>query len=650
MTCSNGQEVEYSISTTPSAPTNSSDWQTETTFAGLSPSAAYYIFARAKGNDCFQTGAASPPLSVSTAESSMAVAPQITTDDLPNGTYGVAYSTTIEATGTAPIYWTVTAGNLPNGLSLNSTTGVISGKPDKSGEFTFTVKASNDALPDDTKQFTVTVESVADIVVNVYADAYVHGGNAALNYGDAEELVVKNDGTSYRRISYLKFVIPENVYIGTNGSAWLSLYLRHRNTGVGSIQWVLYEAGNGWTEKGITFNNRPDNISEITRIPTTDATVDNRVIADITSFIKTRAGQTVTICIDGSATNGTGDASFYSKEAWFYEQFLPQIIIREGTTAPANPGAAIALPEPPEPPAIDYTLMEVEHAESILDRIRQDRLIRTDIADLNSKVDTYIAALNTDGSFKDITYNTTVSSTQDPEWLPLAHLDRLREMAIAYITAESKHYESETLYNLIANSISFWATKNQTSTSWWYNRIACPQRFGEILIAMHYGKIKIEDDKWRFKRLIDYWNTLGRPDLPNDATTAGANKCDIAMHWIFRSALTRNADDMEFAVEQAFLPVSFVTGEGIQHDWSFRQHGAQLYLAGYGYEFVQLVTREAYFLVGTPYAMSGEKLDILSGYVTKTYLKIMRGENLMYNMRGRGVRKRLFPCLAILKI
>src|SRR5207247_1491348 len=49
---------------------------------------------------------------------------------LPSGTVGVAYNTTLSATGgTTPYSWRVVAGSLPTGLSLNQTTGVISGVP-----------------------------------------------------------------------------------------------------------------------------------------------------------------------------------------------------------------------------------------------------------------------------------------------------------------------------------------------------------------------------------------------------------------------------------------------------------------------------------------------------------------------------------------
>jgi len=57
--------------------------------------------------------------------------PAVTTNSLPNGEVGLAYSQTLQATGGTPPYgsWTVSKGALPPGLSLNASTGVISGTP-----------------------------------------------------------------------------------------------------------------------------------------------------------------------------------------------------------------------------------------------------------------------------------------------------------------------------------------------------------------------------------------------------------------------------------------------------------------------------------------------------------------------------------------
>ena len=91
-----------------------------------------------------------------TISENAAAAPTITTDTLPNGKVGEAYSHTLTADGTTPITWSVSGSALPEGLTLNETTGEISGTPTAEGTAKFTVKAENSA-GSDTKELSITI-------------------------------------------------------------------------------------------------------------------------------------------------------------------------------------------------------------------------------------------------------------------------------------------------------------------------------------------------------------------------------------------------------------------------------------------------------------------------------------------------------------
>ena len=83
-------------------------------------------------------------------------APTITVKSLPNGTVGAAYSQRLTTKGTAPITWSIISGELPEGLTLNETTGEISGTPVRDETAAFTVKAVN-ALGSGTKELSITI-------------------------------------------------------------------------------------------------------------------------------------------------------------------------------------------------------------------------------------------------------------------------------------------------------------------------------------------------------------------------------------------------------------------------------------------------------------------------------------------------------------
>lgn len=71
----------------------------------------------------------------------------ITNTSLPNGAVGAAYSENLSASGRVPPYdWSVTGGNLPNGLSLDRS-GRLSGSPTAPGVFAFTVQVADSETP-----------------------------------------------------------------------------------------------------------------------------------------------------------------------------------------------------------------------------------------------------------------------------------------------------------------------------------------------------------------------------------------------------------------------------------------------------------------------------------------------------------------------
>ena len=83
----------------------------------------------------------------------------ISTSSLPSGVVGTAYSATLAATGgTTPYTWSLTAGTLPAGLSLNATTGAISGTPTATASATaLTFKLTDSSSPAKTMSVNLTL-------------------------------------------------------------------------------------------------------------------------------------------------------------------------------------------------------------------------------------------------------------------------------------------------------------------------------------------------------------------------------------------------------------------------------------------------------------------------------------------------------------
>ena len=126
----------------------------------------------------------------------VSTAPTITTTSLPGGTVGTSYSQTLAATGIAPITWAITAGSLPSGLTLDTSSGAISGTPTAAGTFNFTVEATN-AAGTMTRDFSITIAAAGS------GSGLANTGDSALPIGMAALALLAGAGvlTTRRRLT-----------------------------------------------------------------------------------------------------------------------------------------------------------------------------------------------------------------------------------------------------------------------------------------------------------------------------------------------------------------------------------------------------------------------------------------------------------------
>lgn len=96
----------------------------------------------------------------------------ITTTALPAGSAGVSYLAGIDASGGTPPYtWSVTAGSLPAGLTMQPSSGVISGTPTTQGSATFTVAAQDSSPTKQTQSapLTVAIGAPGPLVITTFS-------------------------------------------------------------------------------------------------------------------------------------------------------------------------------------------------------------------------------------------------------------------------------------------------------------------------------------------------------------------------------------------------------------------------------------------------------------------------------------------------
>jgi hypothetical protein len=125
-------------------------------------SGTYQVYATASNN----TSSAQVVRSLVIADAGLAIT---TGAALPTGTVGQPYDTTLAATGSGTITWSIVSG-APAGLGINLTSGVIYGRPTAAGTYAaFIVRAENSS-GQVTKTFSLTI-SAATAPATIVTDA-----------------------------------------------------------------------------------------------------------------------------------------------------------------------------------------------------------------------------------------------------------------------------------------------------------------------------------------------------------------------------------------------------------------------------------------------------------------------------------------------
>ncbi len=247
----------------------------------------------------------------------------------------------------------------------------------------------------------------------------------------------------------------------------------------------------------------------------------------------------------------------------------------------------------------------------------------------NPSIDNDLAKINDEGSFTDIDYSNTAMTN----WDPIKHIERLQNFAYAYTNPSNKYYQSDDIYEKIVKGLEYWYAQDPESDNWWHNQISEPQKIGILLIQMRAGEKQIpeEIEKKTLERI--------RKDGGEPESWTGANRTDIALHWIYRSCLSENAEDLKRAIDNVFSPIVYTTGEGFQYDNSYFQHGTQLYIGGYGDEILKGVTQVASYALGTSYELDKDKVALISKFMRETYYRAVRGQNMMWDIIGRSMSR-----------
>ena len=139
----------------------------------------------------------------------------ISTNTLANGIANSAYSATVSAYGGAqPYTWSVSGGSLPGGLSLTSSTGVISGTPTTAGTSNFTVTATDQTSP--THQTQTANLSITIIPVLSITTGLLPAGSVSATYNTT---LIESGGVGPFTWSIVSGSLPSGLSFNTSTGA-----------------------------------------------------------------------------------------------------------------------------------------------------------------------------------------------------------------------------------------------------------------------------------------------------------------------------------------------------------------------------------------------------------------------------------------------
>lgn len=246
--------------------------------------------------------------------------------------------------------------------------------------------------------------------------------------------------------------------------------------------------------------------------------------------------------------------------------------------------------------------------------------------------------LRADGSWTDINYSEIPSGT----WSPWDHTRRLIVMAKAYRTPGQLLYGDAQLRSQIEASLgyvnSYYSKLTLPLGNWWFWSIGVPLDLGPTLVLM---RGEISDRVYN-----DCLGTLAFHigSSPTSRGLTGPVPTGENLVWSAYNhlclALLRDDPLLLAQVRDAMANVCMpTTGDGIQGDRSFHQHGPQLYTGGYGGSFANDVARYALLTRGTEFELTPQALASFSDYLADGIAWSLYGNYFDVSVVGREVAR-----------
>ncbi|HEY3376280.1 MAG TPA: polysaccharide lyase family 8 super-sandwich domain-containing protein [Armatimonadota bacterium] len=244
----------------------------------------------------------------------------------------------------------------------------------------------------------------------------------------------------------------------------------------------------------------------------------------------------------------------------------------------------------------------------------------------SSALERLLESMLPDGSWADIEY----SPGDLRAWAATQHLVRLISLSMAWSRADTPLHGQAGVLAAVLRGLECWYAKALVSPNWWWNYIGAPTLLGNVLLPL-----KGACERSYIDRAAPVF-TAHQPALQ----FTGQNLVWVAAVEIRHGLLTDDPD----LITQGFTLIGreirlVPSGEGIQPDMSFFQHGRLLYSGGYGQGFAADVAFFIWLSDGTPYALPRATVDLFTRYLLDGSRWLVRGRTFDYGAIGREITR-----------
>ncbi len=241
---------------------------------------------------------------------------------------------------------------------------------------------------------------------------------------------------------------------------------------------------------------------------------------------------------------------------------------------------------------------------SIIKKRVVDELIETSIE--KDRVEAILASMNPDGSFKDIDYSDLSRTAGFPH---RRHTSDLVYLATAYKKKGSPYFKSKKIKDRITTSLKYWVENDFFGDNWHNNQISTPTNLVNLMLL-------IGDEMP--KDLVDGAQPIiGRAHMNASGARPSGDRIVIAGILAKNLLFINDKERFDEIIELIEGEVKFSTGQrGMQHDYSFHhRHDRVNNTDSYGYgKYANNFGEWAYYVAGTKYAFSTEKINHLIDY------------------------------------